>query len=67
MNDVRSQKYIDCLSSKNKILNICMYIVFILVVPCAANSVVFDIADGDVAGLIAAIKTANGNKEERMP
>ncbi len=67
MNDVRSQKYIDWLSSKNKILNICMYIVFILAVPCSANSAVFDIADGDVAVLIAAIKTANGNKEERMP
>ncbi len=67
MENVRSQKYIDWLSSKNNILNICIYIVFILVVPYSANSVVFDIADGDVAGLIAAIKTANGNKEERMP
>ncbi|MDA2921472.1 hypothetical protein MYX76_18605, partial [Desulfobacterota bacterium AH_259_B03_O07] len=64
MNDVRSQKYIDWLSSKNKILNICIYIVFILVVPYSANSAVFNISSGDVAGLNDAINSANDTEDE---
>lgn len=63
MKNVKGQKYIDWLSGKNKILNICVYIVFVLVVPCTANSAVFNISSGDVAGLIDAINAANANAE----
>jgi len=63
MNNVRVQKHIDWVSSKNKILYICMYIVFILVVPCTANSAVFNVPSGNVAALIDAINDATLNDD----